>query len=575
MNALHVAERSAVYALQTAASLMTGDAFELMTTAPQGVAKLRELILSLAVRGKLVPQIAKEGSAATLLDRIEAQHRRLIVSGEAKHGKTLPPISIDELPFQIPNTWVWARLGQLTNFGTTDKAVAVTEDMWVLDLEDIEKDTSKLLRRVRFAERGSLSAKNAFQSGDVLYGKLRPYLNKVVVADQAGVCTTEILPLRCFGPYEPNYFRVALQSPYFLAYVNSKSYGMKMPRLGTEDGRRALFPLPPIAEQRRIVARVEELMGLCGELEAHGRLQDEQHARLVSTLFDALVASASPNELTQNWQRVANHFDLLLDRPEAVDALEQTILQLAVRGLLVTQDPRDEPAARILEAVRVARAASTASGNRKRDSTPRGKLCFTLPSGWNAVGLLDLCTVGGGATPSKSNSDYWGGDVPWVSPKDMKIGEIGDSQDHATEQALRETRLPLVPKRSLLVVVRGMILSHSFPVAVTTREVTLNQDMKSLAPDVDGLSKFLALVLKGFTPEILGLVGHSTHGTCKLESERLFGFVFGLPPLAEQRRIVARVEELRSLCAELRQHLQQARATQSNLAEASVARATT
>lgn len=155
----------------------------------------------------------------------------------------------------------------------------------------------------------------------------------------------------------------------------------------------------------------------------------------------------------------------------------------------------------------------------------------------------------------------------------MKVDRIEDSQDHVSSKALNETRLPRVAKNSLLVVVRGMILVHSFPVAVTAREVTLNQDMKSFTPYIDGLTDFLALALKGFKPEILGLVARSTHGTCKLESEKLFGFKFGLPPLAEQHRIVARVEQLRSLCASLRDRLGQSRATQSQLADALVSAA--
>lgn len=332
-----------------------------------------------------------------------------------------------------------------------------------------------------------------------------------------------------------------------------------------------VIPLPPLAEQARIVARVEELMQLCDALETHGRLQDEQHARLVTTLFDALVASESAHALTENWQRIAAHFDLLLDRPDAVDALEQTILQLAVRGLLVPQDPTDESASELLKRIRARRAKHCgAAAVKSRQGASRAEPVFNLPSGWEPAGWLDVCVVGGGATPSKGNASYWNGDIPWVSPKDMKVDVIDDSQDHVSPKALEETRLPLVARNSLLVVVRGMILAHSFPVAVTTREVTLNQDMKSLTPYLEQLSDFLALVLKGFKPEILGLVARSTHGTCKLESEKLFGFTFGLPPLAEQHRIVARVRQLRLVCSELRERLQQARTTQSSLADALV-----
>ena len=124
---------------------------------------------------------------------------------------------------------------------------------------------------------------------------------------------------------------------------------------------------PPLAEQHRIVARVEELMKLCDAMEQNGRLADEQHARLTSTLFDALATSESAHSLAENWQRVAEHFDLLLDRPEAIDDLERTILQLAVRGLLVVQDSSDERAPALRERIHSERAALFASGLAKRE----------------------------------------------------------------------------------------------------------------------------------------------------------------------------------------------------------------
>jgi type I restriction enzyme S subunit len=124
-----------------------------------------------------------------------------------------------------------------------------------------------------------------------LYGKLRPYLNKVIVADEDGVCTTEILPFRCYGPFSNNYFKFALKSPYFISYVNARSYGMKMPRLGTEDGRKAHFPLPPLVEQHRIVAKVDELMALCDQLETRHSAAAEAHEKLVSYLLGTLTQS--------------------------------------------------------------------------------------------------------------------------------------------------------------------------------------------------------------------------------------------------------------------------------------------
>lgn len=560
MNALHVAERSAVYALEDAAAPAAGEAFDLLATAPQGVAKMRELILSLAVRGRLVPQIASEGTATTLLKMIDEHRARLIARGEAKRGKPLPPVAMNEPPFEIPSAWVWVRLGEATNFGATDKATRVTDDTWVLDLEDIEKDTSKLLRRVRFEERRSLSAKNVFQRGDVLYGKLRPYLNKVIVADQTGVCTTEILPFRCFGPYDPSYFRFALQSSYFLNYVNGKSYGMKMPRLGTEDGRLALVPIPPLAEQRRIVARVEELMGLCDELETRGRLQDEQHARLVATLFDALVASTSPTELADNWQRIASHFDLLLDRPAAVDALEQTILQLAVRGLLVPQDPSDEPASALL----------TRNSSKERATDIHG--LHVLPDGWQWTTVEGVASVGTGTTPSRTNPAYFSpASIPWVTSGETGRPFIDKTEQGVSPLALRDTSLKVYPSGTLIVAMYGQGKTRG-QVSELRIEATTNQACAAIVPTIADVAhrRYLKLFFEKIYDEIRELSAGGAQPN--LNVGKVKATLVPLPPLAEQHRIVARVEELRSLCADLRQHLQQAQTTQSNLADALVAR---
>lgn len=241
--------------------------FEQFVNAPNAVVKLRELVLQLAVQGNLVPQDSNDEPASELLKKIASEKVRLVGEGKGKKAKPLPEVVKDEIPYSLPLGWEWTRLGVVTNFGQTDKADGISNETWVLDLEDIEKDTSVILRKVRFLERPAKSDKNIFLEGDVLYGKLRPYLNKVIIADEAGVCTTEILPVRGYFGIVPSYLMYALKRPDFLDYVNSKSYGMKMPRLGTNDGQMALFPLPPLSEQQRIVTKIDQLMALVDKLE--------------------------------------------------------------------------------------------------------------------------------------------------------------------------------------------------------------------------------------------------------------------------------------------------------------------
>ena len=146
----------------------------------------------------------------------------------------------------------------MADYAAADKVdpSEIKDGDWVLDLEEIEKDTSRIVRIASFGEKQSSSTKAKFLPGDVLYGKLRPYLNKVVVAPQAGYCTTEIVPIRSRGIIDPTYFCIYLRSPDFVGYANSKSYGMKMPRLGTDDAKSAWVAIPPPAEQQRIVAKV-------------------------------------------------------------------------------------------------------------------------------------------------------------------------------------------------------------------------------------------------------------------------------------------------------------------------------
>jgi len=264
---------------------------------------------------------------------------------------------------------------------------------------------------------------------------------------------------------------------------------------------------------------------------------------------------------------LSEHLPLLASAPDGIEKLRGLILELAVRGKLVPQDPNDEPASELLKRIAKERARLEAGGIFKKSKTAPCVSKAAQPRGWMSAILPELCEIGGGATPSKAKSDYWDGGLPWVSPKDMKVDQIFDARDHVTELALRETRLPRVPAGSLLVVVRGMILAHSFPVATTQVDVAINQDMKSLTLFLPELQPFLALALRGWKPQILALVDRSTHGTCKLQSEKLFAFEFGIPPLTEQHRIVAKVEELMTLCDRLEAEQADAEAAHAKLVE--------
>ena len=182
-------------------------------------------------------------------------------------GKTVE--ITEEIPFEIPESWCWCRLGKICDYGKCQSVepseIKATD--WVLDLEDIEKDSGRLLCRIEKQNRPPTSSKHVFNRGNVLYSKLRTYLNKVLVADQDGYCTSEILPLD-FGKYIlPEFARCVLMSKMFLDYTARCGYGVKMPRLGTEDGRKALFPLPPMQEQARIIGAISQYESILKSLQ--------------------------------------------------------------------------------------------------------------------------------------------------------------------------------------------------------------------------------------------------------------------------------------------------------------------
>ena len=241
------------------------------------VSKAKSKILDLAIRGKLVPQDPNDEPASVLLERIRAEKEELIKQGKIKRDKKESVIfkgddnsyylrtggveeSLENWRFDdLPETWKICCLGELCDYGDCINVNTedIAEDAWILDLEDIEKDTGMVLKKVTKAQRNSVSTKHKFHSGQVLYSKLRPYLNKVVLSDADGYCTSEILPLEFKNCVLPEYARYYLMSGTFITYANHCSYGVKMPRLGTTDGKKAIFSLPPLSEQKCIVETID------------------------------------------------------------------------------------------------------------------------------------------------------------------------------------------------------------------------------------------------------------------------------------------------------------------------------
>lgn len=582
MNAvMEVQEPSAKYLRHLSPPLARH--FELMATAPDGVARLRELILTLAVQGNLVPQDPKDEPACELLQQIRTEKDRLISAGKTKREKPQAEIAEESMPLGFPVGWEWSNMSTIGVINPRNDALDETLASFV-QMSSIPVAFSEPHIAEPRSWRDIKSGFTQFAEGDVGVAKITPCFEngKSTVfqnlSNGIGAGTTELHIVRPLGGIEPRYVLLFLKTPAFLkggeAVMTGSAGQKRMPRAYFEY---TPFPLPPLAEQSRIVTRVEELMRLCDALETKCQLEAAQHAQLVQTLLGALTTSATPEELAVNWQRVATHFDLLLDRPEGIDALDQTILQLAVRGLLVPQDPKDEPASVLLQKIRAEKDRLIAAGKIKRDK-PHPPIedveqPFELPQGWEWVRMGNaVLSSEAGWSPtclgSRRRKGHWGV---------LKVSAVSWGAFDA--KANKELPPELTPRPEYEVLSGDFLLSRANTEELVARSVVVAE----AEPQLMLSDKIIRLDVSTFVNrEFLNLSNNANHarghyavnasGTSSsmknVSREVVLRTPVPLPPLDEQVRIVARVESLRRLCGDLRQRLAARQTTQAHLAEA-------
>ena len=550
--------------------------FDLIAQAPGGVARLRELILTLAVQGKLVQQDPSDEPASVLLQKIRAAKDRLIAEKKIRKGKPLPEIGDEEMFFELPETWTWVRLNSIGDWGAgatpsrTNSSYYGGAIPWFKSGELTADHITVSEETVTEAALRECSLR-LNQPGDVLIAMYGATIGKTAILDVVGTTNQAVCACTPFLGMSNSYLLMLMKAykPYFI----SQGAGGAQPNISREKIIHTVIGLPPLAEQSRIVTRVEELMQLCDALEASGQLEAQQHAQLVGTLLGTLTQSETPEALTDNWQRIATHFDLLLDRPEAVDALEQTILQLAVRGLLVPQDPSDEPASVLLQKIRAEKDNLIAQGKIKRDK-PLAEIAdeekpFELPQGWEWVRLSALAAFENGDRgrnyPSRSNFVEQG--IAFINAGHL-VNERIDYSDmnYITPQNFDLLRSGKIERGDILYCLRGSLGKF----AQVTNDVVgaIASSLVIVRLTDQAIASYVMLYLK--SPLAANLIKRFDNGTAQpnLGAGDLAKFAVPLPPLVEQSHIITRVNELRGLCADLREKLEEQQSKSSNLAEA-------
>jgi len=555
-----------------------------------GVKKLRELILELAVRGKLVPQDANDEPASELLKRIQAEKAKLVAEGKIKKEKLLAAITEDEKPFEFPQGWVWSRLG---NTGKIFNGNSINED-------EKERKYTNLKEGFPF-----IATKDVGYGRDVIdytNGVLIPFENEslkiahkgsVLICSEGGSAGKKIgmsdIDI-CFGNklyanetwagIDPRFIFYVYQSPSFFQSFSERMTGI-IGGISINEFLNILIPIPPRFEQVRIVQKVDELMALCDQLEAQHRNAAEAHEKLVSHLLGTLTQSQSADDFSANWQRISAHFDTLFTTESSIDALKQTLLQLAVMGKLVPQDANDEPASELLKRIQAEKAKLLAEGKIKKDKplAPIGddEKSFELPQGWEWVRLGATLDITGGVTLGRKIIGADLVDLPYLRVANVQRGYLILDSIKTVEIRQSELSRYQLLKDDLLVT-EGGDWDKVGRTAIWNTEIKncLHQNhifrMRKITTELS--SSWIEMYMNSIAKTYFQAASKQTTNLASINMTQLKNCLLAVPTLREQHRIIAKSDQLMALCDQLIARTIDTNQLQQKLAEVMVEHAT-
>lgn len=453
---------------------------------------------------------------------MSSYYEKMLATGEVK--------CIDEeVPFEIPQGWKWCRLGEISTYAQAKRKINASNadsQLWGLDLEDIEKG-GRLLNIKTVGERKAIGDKTIFNCGDILYSKLRPYLLKILVAPEGGICTPEIIPFTCYGNICKDYIVSFLKSPYVDDYINSVTFGVKMPRVSTETMTSLLVPLPPLSEQFRIDTKTKKLMPY---IDGYGKAQNKL------------------NKLNE----------------ELSNTLRKSILQEAIQGKLVPQIDEEGTAQELLEQIKAEKQMLVKEGKLKKSALAtsiifRGddnkywekkgnnivciddEIPFEIPNSWNWCRLKDIGKTETGTTPSKLHPEYFGNYIPFLSPANILGSKIISETQGLSNIGVEYGRI--VPKNSILQVCIGGSIGKC---AIVNKPVTFNQQINSITPYLCNV-EFVHIVLQSEYFRLAIIDKATGTATPIINRGNWETLLFPLPPLKEQQRIIEKYKGVTSI----------------------------
>jgi len=542
------------------------NSFELLATASGAMTRLRKLILTLAVQGKLVPQDNTDEPASELIREIHSKKSQLTTQGKIKRDKPLVGISEDEKPFELPAGWEWIRFGEAS----------------------INRDGERI--PISSSERNNRAKVYDYYGASGVIDKIDGFLfdkTLLLIGEDGANLINRSTPIAflAHGKYWVNNHAHVIDTThselmrYLELFINAMSLepyvtGTAQPKMNQAKLNSIVIALPPLAEQSRIFTRVDELMKLCDAIEQKGRLTNEKHAQLISTLFDALGSSESAHELTENWQRVSGSFDLLLDRTEAIDALEQALVQLAVKGLLTPQESNDGQAISLLaEQIEAANASSERRSRTELQPVDTDSVPFEIPSSWVWCKFGEVVHVSGGVTLGRKGVIPNPVSLPYLRVANVQRGGLN------LDKEVKEVTIDLTELPRFLLKDGDLLITEGGDWDKVGRTCTWRSEIAQC------LHQNHVFKVRGYTPNWLPEWGElylnspsarqyfaasskQTTNLASINMTELRNCLFPLPPLAEQRRILAKVRTLTELCRNLRATISKAEFSRGLVADA-------
>ncbi|EMA3496560.1 restriction endonuclease subunit S [Salmonella enterica subsp. enterica serovar Abeokuta] len=545
-----------------------------------GIKKLRELILELAVRGKLVPQDPNDEPASVLLERIAAEKAELMKQGKIKKQKPLPEISEEEKPFELPVGWEWVRLEDVTDnihYGYTASA-DVTKKVKLLRITDIQDD-KVIWRNVPGCEiKDSDIEQYQLQPNDIVIARTGGTVGKSYLVDDLqyiAVFASYLIRLKYIKFTNANYTKIFLGSQLYWLQLYNGVTGTGQPNVNGNTLKKMFFPLPPSNEQNKICSRVQTLLNLCDQLEQHSLTSLDAHQQLVETLLTTLTDSQNAEELAENWAHISEHFGTLFTTEASIDALKQTILQLAVMGKLVPQDPNDEPASELLKRIAQEKAQLVKDGKIKKQK-PLPPISdeekpFELPEGWEWSLFEDVVDIQSGITKGRNLANRKLISIPYLRVANVQRGYLDLSEVKEIDIPEEEKDKYHVIKGDLLIteggdwdtVGRTTVWCHDWYIA--NQNHVFKGRIIGQGIDPYWLETYMN---SPYSRDYFASASKQTTNLASINKTQLRGCPVAIPPSSEAEKIMLKLNDFNELCEKLKLQIQSAQQTQLHLADA-------